>query len=499
MAVQLDFVGLITVRGLKLGVGLVTIFVFARIFGVSAMYDAWVWSLGLVNAISLMVFGPFVETFRATYAKFQHGEGQAAADKYIASVSVGVVVGALVIGLGLVALLSLSDDMFGLASTGGLTGDATRFVLLLLPGLVLSQLVAVLTAYMNCVGVVYRPEIAGTLGGAIGTAFIVLFPRLPAVELLLVSYYLGVLAPLAVSFDFLRTVVSRLRQLKWSELRFYVRAATLVALPLFVPYLLGQASGLLERQYAALAGVGGLSVLSYALFARSTLQAVFTSALASLALPQLSHAFQRDGEAAFRGVTDIWVRQCLLVGGAAVVFLYGFSDIAVTILFGKHGLSNSALALAPLLRWYAPALVSVILYLLGGVSLLAAGKGKSYAFAGSLGQVVSMAMVVGFFPRLGLVALPLALCVSHAIAAALMFRAAGRGALRDLGVLALPRLAVMALAAIGLREIDLLLALDAQALTVRIVFSGLVFALLAGIVWFVEHRMFASGTAAAES
>lgn len=421
----MDFVGLLGARGVKLVVGLATMFVYARMFGVSATYDAWVWSLGIINAAGLILFGPITETIRASYTSIDHQEGRPAAEQYLATISVMMIgtaaVAAIITTIGIPILTRILVDQHTERT------DATTFFLhILAPSLALSQIVAVLTAHLNCHGKVYPPEIAGIVGGAIGTTFIIAFPSLPATWLLAGSYYIGLAAPLLIGASFWSELFRSLRRLEKAAFDRHMREAMAFSLPLLLPYGLGQIGGLIERQFALQAGTGVLAVLSYAFFARNTVQAVFTAALSALAVPALARAWNPSDPTLFSAATRHWSHQSLLIVTMGMIALFGISDLAPVILFGaKIGPASQSL-LGELLRYYCVAILAVVLYLIGGAMLLAARKGKTYALLGSSASIASAVLLIVLFPFIGIVAIPVSLGISHSAAAFCMLYSLNR-------------------------------------------------------------------------
>lgn len=425
MSLRRDFVGLLIARGLKLAVGLATIFVYARMFGVSATYDGWIWSLGVVNAVILMVFGPITETIRASYTAIDHKEGRAAAEEYIATVAVIMIGGASLLAFIASACFPMLAK-FSYAGSADQAETATFFLYVLAPSLLVSQAVAILTAHLNCRGSFFPPEIAGIIGGAGGVLFIVMFPNLPALWVLPISYYIGLAAPLVVGASFWPALLHSVLRLNRAAFRRHGVGALAFSTPLLLPYALGQLSGLIERQYALLAGTGVLAVLSYSLFARNTVQAVFSSAISSLAIPSLTRQWDPADTAPFWDDIRHWIHQCLTVLTMGMMVMFGLAGLVPAILFRADIGAEAQALLTTLLHCYAIALISVIIYLVGGAALLGARKGKTYAILGAGCGAVSTLLVIVLFPYLGVVGIPIALGVSHAGAGWLMFSTFGR-------------------------------------------------------------------------
>lgn len=485
---RLDFLGLLTARGFKLAVGLATIFVYARMFGVSATYDAWVWSLGIVTAASMVLFGPITETIRASYTAIDHHEGRPIAEEYIATIALMMI--------GTAAIMAVAAVFLSPPIVATLYGDQSEqaatsafFLLALAPSIVVSQAVAVLTARLNCRGIFFPPEIAGIIGGAVGALFIVIFPELPALWLLPISYYLGLVSPLAVTASIWPELTHAIVQLKAAAFRRHARDALVFSLPLLLPYALGQMSGLIERQFAMQAGTGVLAILSYALFARNTVQAVFSSALSALAISPLTRSWNPQHVVPFWNEIRHWAHQCLVLLTMGMIALFGISSLVPTILFGGDiGVEIQSL-LTELLRCYSISLVSVIIYLVGGSALLAARRGKSYAFLGTLAGAASTLLVIALFPHIGVLAIPIALGLSHAGAGWLMLSAFGRAEAWWIIKRALVCVVVIGVAGSMVQYIDLLSRDAAIPIIGRLAICLGVSGLLCGLWWLlVRHQ-----------
>ena len=154
----------------------------------------------------MLLFGPITETIRASYASIDQRDGSLAAEQYIATVAVLMIGSAIGVCTVSMLVLPLAATQF-VPQQSGQGPSATFFLYALGPSLILSQMVAILTAHLNCRNRVYAPEVAGILGGCVGLIFIVVFPSFPAVWLLIGSYYIGLLAPLAVGASFWPEVI----------------------------------------------------------------------------------------------------------------------------------------------------------------------------------------------------------------------------------------------------------------------------------------------------
>jgi peptidoglycan biosynthesis protein MviN/MurJ (putative lipid II flippase) len=480
-----NFIGLLGARGAKLTVGLAILFFYARIFGASATYDSWIWALGVVNAVGMMVFGPIVETIRASYSTIENKNGRSAAGQYIATVAVMMIGGATFVATTTTLLLPALAEAL-LPQNLGHGYMAIFFVSALAPSLVLSQAVAIVTAHLNCQGKIYSPELAGTVGGVLGLALILIFPELPATWLLLGSYYLTLLVPLVAAVTFWPMLFRFISKLDWWAFRNHAHEALSLSAPLLMPYALGQILAVLELQYALQTGPGTLSILSYALFARNTVQAVFTAALSALAVPALARVWDPTDPGSFRLAFTHWAQQCLMLATVGMTLLFGFSDLVPLLLFGSNVTVEHQALLGELLRFYAIAITAVVLFVVAGSGLLAARRAKIYAAYGALACVISIMLLIVLFPKIGVVAIPLGLAVSHSVAAGMMLRAINPSDSWKIIGSAGARMTIILTLGSVLRGCDVVMA-ETFNLAERFAASVLIGVISIGIWWVVEH------------
>lgn len=487
MTLQWNFVGLLGARGTKLIVGLAILFVYARIFGASATYDSWIWALGIVNAVGMMVFGPIVETIRASYSGIEYREGRTAANQYIATVAVIMIGTSIIIAAGTALILPVFAEEFVPRDSGHVSA-ASFFLYALAPSMVLSQAIAVITAHLNCHGKVYTPEFAGITGGGIGLALIIAFPDLPATWLLLGSYYLTLAVPLAVAASFWPMFFEVLLKLERRAFRNHAHEALSQSAPLLMPYALGQILTIFELQYTLQSGTGALSILSYALFARNTVQAIFAAALSALAVPALARVWNAEDAMPFRHAFEKWVQQCLILVTVGMIILFGFSDFVPLLLFGGNVTLEQQALLGELLRFYAAAIVAVVLFLVAGSGLLASRRAKTYASCSALACVISIALLLTLFPRFGVVAIPIGLAISHSVAAMLMLRAINPSDAWRVTVGAGTRMIIILVTGSAVHWLDSAIA-EQFGLAQRLAVGALIATMLVGIWWIAEHRL----------
>jgi peptidoglycan biosynthesis protein MviN/MurJ (putative lipid II flippase) len=417
---------LATLRAAKLGFAVMSLMLYGRLFGIGLRMDAWVFASSLVAAAGMMAWGPVNEIARSRFLQQVARDGFAAAaqgaTRLLRVTALGSALMALLLWFAGPWLLSIL--YVGAQHGGGLL--VLRVFALMLPSLVLSQILALGSAYLNCCAVIYAPEWIGV--GAALVSLVSVYGLEPALGVysLVVGYYLGLL--LSVGSVLLLLMRRRFLGASWRPLAGPAVFDYLwFSAPLFLSYGAGQANGLLEKTLASSLGVGMVASVNYSSQIKATLQAVITSVLFSIAVPRLTQA-ANDGAAtpsfavAWRDVQRVVV--LFLV--AVVPPLWGGANLIAVVLFGKGRVSVDQLALiSGLIRSYLIALVPVSLYLVHGVALLAQQKSRSYAVWGVAAQLLSAAFSLALVSKLGAQAFPLALLLSHSLAAVAMARVVG--------------------------------------------------------------------------
>lgn len=487
-----QFLLLALLRFSKLGLSLLFLLICARLFGVGVTMDSWVFASGLVAAAGMFAWGPVNEIVRSRFllqaARSSFAEAAQSATRLMRFTALGSVLLALVLWLAGPWLLPLLYT--------GADAESDRLVLqvfvLMLPSLVLGQVLALGAAYLNCCDMIYAPECIGVGAALLSLGCVYALGPSLDVYALIVAHYAGLL------FSVLGVLVLLLhRRFLGAELQPafgpMVRDYLLFSVPLFFSYGAGQANGMLEKALASSLGAGMVSSVNYASQIKSTLQAVVSSVLFSLAVPRLTHA-QATG-CSLHEFSLVWREVQRVVVLFLLVVLppfWGGADLITTVLFGASRVSVGQQSLVTdLIRWYLIALFPVALYLVHGSALLAQQKGRSYAVWGVASQAISACCCLLLVQMLGPKVFPVALLFSHGLAAVAMARAVGGS--RLLWIDLLGWLALLALAGIALAKLGGWLSSHAvtalPALISLIVIHGLVlFAGYVGYRWWWGAR-----------
>ncbi len=438
-SVTRQFFMLSALRFAKLGIAVVSLIVYGRVFGVGLHMDAWVFASSIVMAVGMLAWGPVNEIARSHFLQQAKRNGFEQAARHATRLLGVTALGSVILALTLWASGQLLVDWLYAGNDAQSRALMLQLFVWLLPSLVIGQMLALTSAYLNCCGVIYAPEWIGIGAGLFSLSCIVLGAAPWGIHALVAAHYAGLVISQTVSWwllyrlGFLR---ASLRPVIDPGVREYLYFSA----PLYLSYAAGQTNAVLERSLATSLGSGTVSSLHYPAQIKSTLQAVITSVLFSLAVPRLTKAVgERSGEGFWPVLREVQRVNAIFLLAVLPPVLAGASLI-VAVIFDLRRLDViQADVLANLIRAYVLALVPVSLYLVHGAALLARQRGKMYAAWGVISQAMSVALLLALLPQLGILAFPIALFVSHSVASVAMARAIGPSASlwKDTGVLIL--------------------------------------------------------------
>lgn len=425
---------LLLLRFIRIAFSVVTLMLMARYFGVSVEMDVWIVTTTVLSTVTMSVWGPLNETFRAKFIFLRQQEGEERTLARVRSLLLFVILATLVVSV----VMALVAGYLPRLVAPSLDGEGSRvFVLLLLlliPSMLINELVSMGTSILNAYDVFFVPEVMGVVSALINIACIALLAPVMGIQSLVVALYLSTVLLLVIIGYFLKrhkvplwrfsgrrngsVNVGGRRGVSWDEIKPFI----FFSIPFFFPYIVSQFNMLLEKNLAGQLGVGVVSVLNYAAQFKTILQAVFTSVLATVMVPSLSARYADRDAAGFSGLVKDNVQLLFFFIALIIPFLVGAALPISQLFYGNSEISAQSIGeIAYLLRFYSLAVISVMLYLIFGLALLSQEKGKTYAILGVVSQVLSMALCVAFYRQMGALIFPVALIVSHLAAGIRMF------------------------------------------------------------------------------
>ncbi len=403
-------------------VSLVTVSLTAKYFGVSVEKDAWLLVIALISSITLLVWGPINETFRAKFIFLKEHDGENIALRSASSLLCGIII----ITILLITVLAVCAPLIANFSAHDLGKSGIEWFLsiflFLLPSLLIDELNNISTSILNAYNVFYIPEIVGSITSAIYIVVLLWLAPIIGIYSIVVGQYIATITLLVVLFVYLRR--QHIFHIRWFLKPSFqlVKPFVYYALPFFFPYAIGQINYFTERWLATLLGVGNLSILDYSRRFTVILQTVVGSVLTTLMVPLLAKSHMSGKTSDFNMIVKQNVTVIYGIMLLAIPFLFGAAYPICDFLYHRGDITVRDIQnITQICQFYALAFLGVIIYIIFGNILLASEKGKIYAFWGVIAQIVVIATNFGFVSYLGLVIFPFSLGLVHLIIGGIMW------------------------------------------------------------------------------
>ncbi|WP_082246531.1 lipid II flippase MurJ [Acinetobacter parvus] len=195
----------------------------------------------------------------------------------------------------------------------------------------------------------------------------------------------------------------------------------LFSFPFFVPYLIGQLNGIVEKAIATSLGVGVVSIIDYSRRIPDLLNSILVSIVLTILVPTLTKAFinndvktyNREFLASYRlGLLGLILFIVFFINGAEPVFYLLYKSPAINTVQ-----MNDIILLSKL---FSISLIGVFSYIILGMSMLSVNKAKLYVITGVLAQIVVIFFNSITVKWLGMKVFPLSFFLAHFFAAIYM-------------------------------------------------------------------------------
>lgn len=405
-----------------MAISIVNLMLAAKYFGVTLERDVWILALNCVIVVDMAIWGPINETFRAKFVllKEQKGERESLLHTrsliYLTLLTSLVIVSAIMFGSAQIAAVLAPN--FSIEEREALS----LMVMVLAPSLLFNQATQLAIGVLNAYESFYIPEIASSIASAFNVIVMVLLASVVGIYSLVIGYYFGLLLlVILLAKQFVKRRIMLFDKLDGVELK-KALPFILFSVPFFLPYIFAQLNLVIEKSLASTMGVGIVSSLDYARKMPDVFLTVLTSVLTTMLVPVLSSFFARGNlHEAYSDFRKMFQLGMLLVT-LLICIVFSSSIEIIHVLYNQGRISAETLSMISRLSiYYSWASLPVFLYLIAGVTLLAQNRGKLYAAFGLLAQLGMIAINFAFFNRVGPFVFPLALFISHSIAALLLF------------------------------------------------------------------------------
>lgn len=413
---------LLVLKGCRLTISVLSLYVSAKYFGVSIERDIWLLAINVFLLFDMAIWGPINETFRAKFIfiKEEHGEKEALQKTSSLLLFTNIVTAVLVV------IILWKPDLISTIIAPTYKGEQLSLLLFMIrvmaPSFLFNQVNQLLISILNSYRSIYVPEIAGFVSGVINLALIiVLAPKIGIISLAY-GYYFGLGLLLILLIIQIRSkkirLFSDIKAIRLSDTKPFI----LFSLPFFLPYFIGQVALIIEKTISTLLGSGVVSILDYARKFSDLLVSILLSVLVTMFVPVLSSHFMKNNIKAFVfELKQIYQFGFLLITFAVTILTvcpYPF----ISIIYQSGNISESSLhQISNLTMCYAWSTIAIFFYYIFGVGLLSSKKEKYFALYGSLAQVIMIILNLALYKIINVYIFPLALFLSHLIAACLMF------------------------------------------------------------------------------
>ena len=413
---------LLVFRFIKIALSIFILTLSAKYFGVSVDMDIWIIVAAFISTINLSLWGPINETFRAKFVFMKEQEGEESALQKTGSLLAFILIVTLIISL-LLALFSKALIPFLASSLQGTQKEVfVSILLLMIPSFVINELTSIGTSVLNAYNVFYMPEVMGIVSSVLNLLCIILLaPHIGIQSLIIAQYFSSFILIFFIFYFFRKSKIHMFRDgfaFKWEHIKPFVY----FALPFFFPYIIAQFNIILEKNLANSLGIGIVSIVNYAGQFKGIIQAVFSSVLVTVMVPSLANKFANKNPEDFKHILNDNIQIVFISLSLIVPFLFAAASPIANLLYNHGGIDASSIdAIVYLIRFYSFSIISVMLYLIFGLALLAQQLGKIYAIQGVIAQVITILLNVFFYKRIGPTIFPVSLLISHFLVSLFMF------------------------------------------------------------------------------
>ena len=401
---------------------LITVALTAKYFGVSVEKDAWLLVSVMLSSITLLVWGPINETFRAKFIFIRERESEGKALQSASALCSGIVVTTCAI----IFLLAIFASPIADFSAMDLHHDGIAWFLslflVLLPTLLIEEINNIASSILNAYDIFYLPEIVGSVTVFAYIAILIFVAPAIGIYAMVIGQYVSTITLTVVLFIAIRR--KKLFSLSWftkPDFRL-VKPFIIYALPFFLPYAIAQFNAFSERWLAGILGVGNISILDFGRRFTVILQSVISGILTTIMVPMLAKAHASNDSSEFSAKLNEHLSVIYGIMLLAIPLLFGASYPLCDFLYHRGSVTTQNIVeISTLCQLYAMAFLCVMIYVVFGNVLLASEKGKPYAFWGVIAQVLVMALNFGLVAKIGLIIFPISLGIVHLVTGCIMW------------------------------------------------------------------------------
>lgn len=413
---------LFIIRFLKLVISVATLSIAAKYFGISTQRESWLLTLNFIIVINLAIWGPLNEIFRAKFIFIKANEGETAALRRTSNLFVFSLVVMLLIAILVHFFAHPISKLIAPAYDSEKLSIVVSIVRFMIWSTILTQATQLLSSILNTYDSFYIPEFSGFFSALLNFFIIIILSKHIGIYSFVVANYVSALVLLlALIYQTSKLNIALFQSkidLSWKEISPFI----LFSLPFFMPYIVGQCNGLIEKSIGNMMGNGTVSIIDYAKKIAEIIQTVLSSVLVTIMVPSISVQFANGLLEKVKEESLKYLQLVLLILSILIPLLLVSADPITHILFDKGSISKIDLAtISFLMRIYSIGLLAVFIYLVFGLTLLSTNKNKDYAMYGMFAQLMMMAINVLAYRYWGIYTFTISLTASHLLVGIIMF------------------------------------------------------------------------------
>jgi len=413
---------LILIRILKLLIGILSLSISAKYFGVSIQKDIWVLTISLITILDTAIWGPINETFRAKFVQIKIHQGE----NYALETTKSMLIYTTLFSTALVFVIMFNPNFFAsLISQSYNSEQRIKLINMLLitaPVLLITQLNSIFTSILNAYESYIVPEISGFISSVINLIILIFFSRKIGISALVMSNYISILLLfLLLILEFKKRKILIFKNISNFHFKHF-KLYFLFALPFFIPYFFGQVSILVEKTLAGTLGTGQVSSIDYSRKIPDILTTVLTGVLMTILVPVLSTNYTEIKIDEFKkNFLQVFQFGMLFITVNISIFTSSSNDI-ISLLFKTGKISiNSLNEISNLTMFFSWTTFSVFIYYMFGIVLLVTNRSKSYAVFGTIAQLITMILNILLLTQLKIYVFPFSMFISHLMIGIIMF------------------------------------------------------------------------------
>lgn len=412
---------LFLIKLLKIPVSLYSYSLIASLFGVSLEKDQWLLAYSIIIVLDLAVWGPVNDIFRSKFVTVKERLGERIAIKqsqsllfYIFLFS-ALIVAFVMVKPDIISALLVSD--YSDIQKQGLN----EMIQLVAPILLINQATLIGISILNAYDIFYIPELATFFSQILSIIILLLSAEHLGIYSLVLSTFVGLIILLIFVIVKIKqkeiNLFSSFRP-KFGDFKQYF----VFALPLFIPYFIGQINTVVEKRLISNQGVGSVSIIDFGKKFPDMLNAIVSSVLLTVLIPVLAKAFVQKDEINFsKNFTQTFSLGILGLGFFVVFMFFGSADL-MHFFYGKAAINAESMnKILELNILYSIAIIAVFIYVIFGMSMLAIGKNKLNAFAGSVTQILVILSNIFLIDQFGIIIFPVSIFIAHIVSGLYMF------------------------------------------------------------------------------